>query len=117
MKFKTWLENMQDILAPAGVVPQIGPEKTIYKGQITKLVSPHGSTRYLYLIDDQIVSALQIVSKGKKVGIVARVTTLPEYQRQGFATALLNQARKEFQQILPAEHLSDAGSNWTNKNF
>lgn len=108
---------MEDILGAPGTLPQIGPEKVIYNGQITKVVSPHGSTRYLYIVNGQIVSALQIVSRDKKTGVVARVTTLPQFERQGFASALLNQARKEFQQILPAEHLSDKGKNWTQKNF
>jgi predicted GNAT family acetyltransferase len=120
MDFKTWLESeMDDILGGSGTLRQIGDEKVVYENPngISKYVSPHGSYRYVYMVDGKIISALQIVSQKRGVGIVARVTTLPEFERQGYASALLGQARKEFRTILPAEHLTERGRNWTQKNF
>lgn len=118
ISFKSFLENMEDILAPQSNVPQIGSEKLVYKGEITKVASPHGSVRYLYVLKNQIVSALQIVSNDKgKTGIVARVTTLPQFHRMGFASRLLERARQEFKNILPAQYVTDPGKAWTDKNF
>ena len=96
-------------------VSQIGDEKVVYEtpNGICKYVSQEGSYRYIYKINGQAISALQVVSRDGKNAIVANVFTLPEYRRQKIAKKLLLHARSDFQTVehSPIE-LTDLGKAW-----
>ncbi|NBT57356.1 N-acetyltransferase [bacterium] len=121
MRFRTWLESsepdLEYLLAPAGEVPQIGPEKQV--GRTTdgsvKFLSPNGSHRYVRYVAGKPVSALQVVSRDGMNGHVANVYTLPEYRKQGFAKELLDRARQGFESITHSKDLSTLGAIWKGK--
>lgn len=75
---------------------------------------PHGSTRYLYSAEGQIVSGLQVVSRDGRTAVVANVYTRPDYRNLGLASRLLARARRDFSRVDHAEesHLSSAGVAW-----
>lgn len=105
------------LLAPAGEIPQIGPEKQV--GSTTdgsvKFISPNGSYRYVRYLSGKPVSALQIVSRDGINAQVANVYTLPEHRKQGFAKELLDRARQGFESITHSKDLSTLGAIWKSK--
>lgn len=122
--FKTWFEEAEEvdlshILAPAGQVYGMGQEKTVMfnSNGICKYVSPHGSYRYVYMLDNKPISGLQVVSKDKKIAIISQVFTKKEYRRMGYAKLLLSKVKMDFKHVIPATHLSDDGQAWTQKMF
>src|SRR5579859_1383193 len=115
MNFALWLETeeyLNYLLLPQSQISQIGKEKMVYQGTISKYVSREGSYRYVLFVDGKPVSAIQIMSKDKKSGIVANVYTLPEYRHQGLATKLFHAAEKDFQTLTHSRHLSDFSKGW-----
>lgn len=112
-------EGLSDNLLPLGQVPHIGDERVAYQSAngICKYVSPHGSYRYVYMVDGRPVSGLQVVSRDKKNAVVAQVYTDQASRRNGYATALLNQARKEFKTVAPATDFSKEGRAWHQSVF
>ena len=113
-----------------GTLPQIGEEKpgqlpwSAETGErattgIVRHVSPQGSYRYVYMMDGQAVSALQVMKnpRAKKwIGHIANVWTDPAYRRQGLAEALLVRAREDFDEVRHSAHdLTSAGAGWKSK--
>ena len=108
-------------------VPTIGPEREVpiaprWQGGLRALtrnaramllVSPQGSYRYVAFDGDTPVSVLQIASRDGREGVIANVYTTPEYRRHGWASRLLDIARRRFRVIEPATDLSPAGAAWT----
>ena len=79
----------------------------------TLLVSPQGSYRYVAFDGDTPVSVLQIASRDGREGVISNVYTTPGYRRHGWASRLLDIARRRFRVIEPATDLSPAGAAWT----
>jgi GNAT superfamily N-acetyltransferase len=106
------------LLGP-GKVPGIGPEKGRKPSGdgVAKYVSPHGSYRYVAYVGGEPVSALQVVSQDSKNATIANVYTAPEARQQGWASKLLQQARRDFKSVEHAkdEHVSDEGKAWREK--
>lgn len=106
-------------LLDPGKVPGIGPEKGRKPSGdgVAKYVSPHGSYRYVAYVGGQPVSALQVVSQDRKNATIANVYTAPEARQQGWASKLLQQARRDFKTVEHAkdEHVSEEGKAWREK--
>lgn len=121
MHFRTWFHEQEEpdlfyLLSPPGKTLQIGPEtgEPVNNG-IVRYDSPHGSYRYVYYLDGQPVSALQIVSRDKRSGAqVANVFTHPNFRRQQLATQLLQQAQSDFRNIQhqPRDERSNLANQW-----
>lgn len=110
---------MEVYLQDPGKIPAIGPErgKKPSKNGIGKYKSPHGSYRYVAYVEGQPISVLQVVSRDGKAGTIATAYTLPAHQRQGWATKLLREARKDFKSVSHAEeeHISEEGKAWRDR--
>jgi len=108
--------GLEVYLNDPGKVPGIGPERGRKpKGnEITKYVSQHGSTRYVAYVQGEPVSVLQVVSRDGKTAIIANVFTVADHRREGWATSLLKQARRDFKVVEHAseDDLSEAGRAW-----
>jgi len=121
MNFRKWYNeqeepNLSYLLSPPGKVPHIGEEtgEPVHHG-IAKYDSPYGSYRYVYYLDGQPVSALQVVARDKRSGAkVANVFTHPDFRRQKFATQLLQQAQSDFRTIQypPRDERSNLANQW-----
>jgi GNAT superfamily N-acetyltransferase len=121
MHFRTWFHEQEEpdlsyLLNPPGAVPQIGEEtgEPVNHG-IVRYDSPYGSYRYVYYLDGQAVSALQIVSRDKRSGAkVANVFTHPNFRRQQLATQLFQRAQSDFGNIQhqPRGERSDLANRW-----
>jgi GNAT superfamily N-acetyltransferase len=122
----------------AGKVPGIGDESRVYKvtgersteeierhlsrtpkggvhhHSIERLDSEHGSSRYLWRVDDQPVAGLQVVSHDGKTATIANVYTMPPWRRLGLAAGLLHLAREDFTEVRHAsdQHMSPLGKAW-----
>lgn len=111
-------EYLSVYLNDSGKVPGIGAErgKRIRDG-LSRYKSPHGSTRYVWYINGKAISALQVVSADGLFAKIANVYTTPSYRRMGFAKLLLDQARKDFKEVVHAdeEDLSTGGRAWRGK--
>jgi hypothetical protein len=106
-------EGLAWLLSPAGDTPTIGDEKGKVKPNgVSVLKSPFGSYRYVYSKNGDIVSAIQIMSRDGKNGIVANVFTHKDHRRKGYATALHKQIQKDFTSISHSDDRSDDGANW-----
>ena len=79
------------------------------------LVSPNGSYRYVVFDDTTPVSAIQIMSRGDRFGIVEKVYTAPKYRRHGWASRLLDVARRQFDVLEHSTDLSPAGAAWARR--
>lgn len=118
-------EGLRVYLDPAGEIPGIGPERPVYVdahgspitiNNIERLDSDYGSTRYRYIGElGGSVGALQVVSRDGKIATMANLYVLPGWRRTGIARKLLEQAREDFDEVLPAkpESMSPAGAAWT----
>lgn len=107
-------------LKAPGHVPGIGAERgrPPRDGEgIAKYVSPHGSYRYVAYVGGEAVSALQVVSRDKKHATIANVYTDPGARRQGWASKLLQKARRDFTTVEHAkeEHVSEEAKRWREK--
>ena len=78
----------------------------------TMLMSPHGSYRFVAFDGATPVSVLRISSKDGREGIVESVYTAPAYRRHGWATRLLDIARRRFRVLLHSVDLTPAGAAW-----
>ncbi len=109
--------DLSYLLSPPGETKQIGSEtgKPRDKTGISRYRSDQNSFRYVYFIDGKPVSSLQLVkTRGQKKwkAKIANVWTHPDYRRQGLATKLLNNAKKNFDEIKHSQDLSMSGSHW-----
>lgn len=111
--------GLADNLAPPGKAPHIGDERIVLDPHtgIGLYISPHGSYRYVFKINGEAVSGLQLVARNRRVAFVAQVFTADNYRRLGYASRLLNKAREDFKTVNPATDLSDDGKAWTAKHF
>ena len=104
-----WLDR----LAPPGRSSAIGPEKGRLKPDgVSKLVSPHGSVRYLYAEGGEVLAGLQVVTLDGVTGEATSVYTLPKARRRGIAEILARAAKKDFKSLGFSEHRTEAGSKW-----
>lgn len=81
----------------------------------TLLMSPHGSYRYIAFDGTTPVSAVQIMSRDGIEGVIANVYTAPNYRRHGWATRLLDIARRRFRVLSHSTDLSPAGAAWAER--
>ncbi len=115
------MSDLGDLLAvylgAPGTVPGIGAERgRRVRDGLGKYKSPHGSTRYVWYVSGEPVSALQVVSIDGKIATVANVYTARSHRRTGLAGLLLEQARRDFREVRHASdgHLSAEGRAWRN---
>lgn len=105
--------DLSHLLRGPSETAQIGAERAGKpRGNIARYVSPHGSYRYVYVVDGHAVAGLQIMRIDAKTGQAAQAFTDPAYRRQGLATALLERARRDFAEVRPSKDLSEAGAAW-----
>lgn len=92
------------------ITPYTGVEKLVRKsGNIEKLQGENGSFRYLYRDDKgNIVGALQGVS-GKGRNVASNIYVSPELRRQGIATKILEQAKRDYKGLEVADTQTEAG--------
>lgn len=104
-----WLDR----LAPPGKAKAIGPETGKLKPNgISQFKSPHGSVRYVFAEDGQILAALQLVTTDGRAAQAVSVFTKPEARRRGLARKLLEAARKDFESVALSEDRTDDGKQW-----
>lgn len=117
--------GLEVYLNPPGQVPGVGPEKlsSSTKHGVARFVSAHGSVRYVVYERGEPVAALQVVrldksgrptTKGWHAAIIANVYTAPTHRREGWASTLLDAARRDFKVVEHAkeEMLSDDAQAW-----
>lgn len=102
-----------DLFKGLGKCPLIGSESGDFKPiGISRFDSGYGSTRYVYSLDGEIVSALQIMKPTKGIAFIANVRTHTAHRRKHYATMLLKAALRDFKQIKQSDELSDDGKAW-----
>ncbi|MHA2279757.1 MAG: hypothetical protein ACXAC5_02520 [Promethearchaeota archaeon] len=113
-----WLQKIAQseiLLAPPGEYPGVGQEQgqPVHDG-IARYVDEFGSYRYVYYVNGNPVSGLQVVSRDGKTATIANVFTLLLERRQKYATMLLAQAQQDFEVVEHAKdkHVSDLGIDW-----
>ena len=79
---------------------------------VAVFIDPHGSYRFVKFVNGEPAAAVQIVTRDKKHGIVARAYTRPEFRRKGFATELLQYGRKMFGSLEFSSDQSEMGKAW-----
>ena len=99
-------------IAPRG---QSGLRALTRYARATLLVGPNGSYRYVVFDDTTPVSAVQIASRGERHGVIEKVYTAPKYRRHGWATRLLDVARRQFDVLEYSTDLSPAGAAWAKR--
>jgi predicted GNAT family acetyltransferase len=108
-------DAMFDLLSNAGESVNIGAEKgRAKKNGISKFTSPYGSTRYVEYENGVAVSAMQLMSMDGKKAKIANVFTLPEKQKQGKASKLMQKARNDFDKVEHSEDLTKQGAAFAN---
>ena len=109
------MDAMLDLLKPKGQAASIGFEKgAVKKDGIAKFTSPNGSTRYVMMDGGEPVSALQIMSRDGKDGVISNVFTLPSNQKKGLASKLMSKAKKDFKSIKHSDELTEQGARFAN---
>tara|TARA_R110000772_G_scaffold258908_1_gene376308 strand:+ start:1 stop:1464 length:1464 start_codon:yes stop_codon:yes gene_type:complete len=109
------MDAMLDLLKPKGQAANIGFEKgAVKKDGIAKFTSPNGSTRYVMMDGGEPVSALQIMSRDGKDGVISNVFTLPSNQKRGLASKLMSKAKKDFKSIKHSDELTEQGARFAN---
>ena len=114
------LRHYVDRIGPEREVPiaprwQSGIRALTRKANALLFVSPHGSYRYVAFDSENPVSAVQIMSRDGREGVIANVYTAPKYRRHGWATRLLDIARRRFAVIHHSPDLSPAGAAWAER--
>jgi predicted GNAT family acetyltransferase len=106
--------DLSYLLLPVGQTQQIGAEKQDKKskGGIERYSNKFGSYRYVMVMDDEPVGAIQVMSRDKTKAVIANVYVKPELRRQGIAKNLLVQARKDFDEVVHSNDLSDDGKGF-----
>jgi hypothetical protein len=106
--------DLRNLLGPPSSDARIGHEKTVTETNdgICEYVSKEKSHRFVFKIQGQPVSVIQVMSKEKKKGIIANIYTLPEFRRNKLATKLYNYAKIKFPILDTPSQLSDLGQAW-----
>jgi GNAT superfamily N-acetyltransferase len=105
-----------DLLKPMGQSINIGDESGDFINDgFSVFKNPYGSMRFVYSVDGDIKSAIQVMSTdGGKTGVIANVYTHPEYRRQGIATKLMEFTRSKVKNLVHSDSLTYDGSQWKN---
>lgn len=105
-----------DLLKPIGQSINIGDESGDFINDgFSVFKNPYGSMRFVYSVDGDIKSAIQVMSTdGGKTGVIANVYTHPEYRRQGIATKLMEFTRSKVKNLVHSDSLTYDGSQWKN---
>ena len=106
--------DLSYLLLPVGQTQQIGAEKQDKKTKdgVERYSNQFGSYRYVMKMGDEIVGAIQVMSRDKSKGVAANVFVKPEYRRKGIAKKLLVQAKKDFDEVEYNPDQSDDGKAW-----
>ena len=110
---KTSQDDLSWVLSPPGTSPMVGNEQQVsFENNIAVYKDEYGSYRFVYFLNNEPISGLQVVSKDGTNGVIANVYTVPEYKRQGFARQLVNKSREVFDNIEHNKHLTDPGEGF-----
>jgi len=106
--------DLSYLLLPVGQTQQIGAEKQDKKSEdgVERYSNQFGSYRYVMKMGDEIVGAIQVMSRDKSKGVAANVFVKPEHRRKGIAKKLLVQAKKDFDEVEYNPDQSDDGKAW-----
>jgi GNAT superfamily N-acetyltransferase len=108
---------MENFLKNKNEIQQFtGKEKgnDVHNG-ISKYVGEFGSYRYLYRLNGEPISVLQIVSRDGNTGVIAHVYTKPEYRKQNYARKLLDRSKIDFDNVEHSQHLTEDGKMFKQK--
>lgn len=108
---------MRLLLKPIGECPQIGKESGVFKkdgiSHFITPASPLGSShRFVFSVNGEIVSALQIMSADGITGKVANIYTEKRFRRNGTATALFRAVQEIFSHVEFGKDFSEDGAAW-----
>lgn len=108
-------QALVDLLAPVGKSKLIGTEKGKQKDDgVSRFDNDFGSTRYIFSEGGKPVSVLQVMRTSDGGARIANVYTSPEARRKGYASRLMDQARKDFKKVIHSDDLSVDGAAWAN---
>ena len=127
-KFGTWEdggriisnEGLSYLLGKKSEVEQIGSEKkSPVKSSFNDLtielyISEYGSYRFVAIKNEEVVSAIQVMSKDGKVGYVSNAYTRKDYRNKGVGSELIKFIRKYFTEITFSEDRSILGERFVN---
>ena len=108
--------SMRDLLSAKGESKSVGEEtgREVPNG-VSTFMSPLGSTRYVYSENGERLAVLQVMSRDGKTGIATNVYTVPEARRKGYASKLMDAARRDFERIENSADVSPDGAAWINR--
>src|SRR5580658_2185830 len=109
--------DLSYLLGARGTVRAIGHEDGPEPPSdgIARYRSPEGSYRYVYYVDGAAISALQVMTRDKRTARVANVWTARQARRRGYASALLQQARRDFRKVEHSDDLSSDAAAWVER--
>lgn len=127
-KFGTWEdggriisnEGLSYLLGKKSEVEQIGSEKkSPVKSSFNDLtielyISEYGSYRFVAIKNEEVVSAIQVMSRDGKVGYVSNAYTRKDYRNKGVGSELIKFIRKYFTEITFSEDRSILGERFVN---
>ena len=87
----------------------------MFTSRAMMFTGPTGSYRYVAFDGTTPVSAIQIMSRDGREGIITNVYTAPTHRRHGWATRLLDIARRRFRVLEHSTDLSPAGAAWAER--
>lgn len=103
-------QGFECILNARNKCPYVDNELVLKMGRNIKLyLSKSGSYRFVMYKNKKPISALQVMSKDKNIGIVANAITIKEERRRGYATRLYNTALSVIPIISHSTNLSEEG--------
>ena len=94
---------------------QSGLRALTRNANVTMFMNPYGSYRYIAFDGTTPASVVQIMSRDGREGVIANVYTAPNYRRHGWATRLLDIARRRFRVLSHSTDLSPAGAAWAER--
>ncbi len=113
-------EGLSYLLGKKSEVEQIGiekksPFKSSFNGLTIELyISEYGSYRFVAVKNEEIVSAIQVMSRDGKFGYVSNAYTEKEYRNKGIGAELIKFIRKYFTEITFSEDRSMLGERFVN---
>lgn len=110
-------DAMMDLLKPKGMSKLVGSEtgKFVDNG-ISIFKSPYGSTRFVKTINGKPVGVVQVMGDLGKEGTISNAYVIPEYQRQGIGSEILNLAKKSYKNFSHSKDQTDIAKAWSMKN-